>query len=81
MLNEVPKNKLEGFGVARAVLQEVNFVKSANHKASNFMRQAQFLPKLLKQLEEKPQSVIDDLNKLNALITTSEAILIQVNKI
>ena len=59
-------------------MQEINFVKSSNNKASNFVRQSQFLSGIQKKLEENPQSVIDDLNRLRALITSPEALHVQV---
>lgn len=64
--------------VARSVLQEVNFVKSSNYKTSNFVRQSQFLNKVVKKLEENPKSVIDDLLNLRALLTIPSALTVQV---
>eukprot|EP00026_Physarum_polycephalum_P001754 Phypoly_transcript_01756.p1 GENE.Phypoly_transcript_01756~~Phypoly_transcript_01756.p1 ORF type:complete len:1003 (+),score=143.28 Phypoly_transcript_01756:138-3011(+) len=78
LLNEIPKHKLDGFGVAKSVLQEVNFIKSSNYKASNFVRQAQFLAQVLKKLEANPQEVIEDLQKLQTALTAPEALTVQV---
>ncbi|CAG8536114.1 8053_t:CDS:10 [Ambispora leptoticha] len=79
LLNDIPSSKRDGNTMANTVLRTIIFdpIKS-NQYALNVLRQEKFLTALLKQLDESPEKVVQDLMQLREILTQPENFRIDV---
>ncbi|KAF9027171.1 hypothetical protein BGZ52_004433 [Haplosporangium bisporale] len=79
LLNDIPSQKRDGSRMAKACMDVIAYDHDDSNIASlNILKQAKFLPTVLKQLETEPQTVIKALTELREILTRPANIHIQV---
>ncbi|KAF9967531.1 hypothetical protein BGZ70_009211 [Mortierella alpina] len=79
LLNDIPQQKRDGSRMAKACMDVLTYdYEKSNIASLNVLKQAKFLPEIIKKLEQDPKSVIDDLNELREILTRPANIHIQV---
>ncbi|KAF9918748.1 hypothetical protein BX616_006122 [Lobosporangium transversale] len=79
LLNDIPGQKRDGSRMARACMDVLAYdYEKSNISALNVLKQAKFLPEVIKQLEHEPETVIKALNELREILTHPANIHIQV---
>ncbi|KAF9316996.1 hypothetical protein BG003_001323 [Podila horticola] len=79
LLNDIPSQKRDGSRMAKACMDVIAYDHDESNIASlNILKQAKFLPTVLKQLETEPQTVINALTELREILTRPANIHIQV---
>ncbi|KAF9175181.1 hypothetical protein BGX20_007750 [Mortierella sp. AD010] len=79
LLNDIPQQKRDGSRMSRACMNYLTFDQDkANVAALNVLNQAKFLPDVIKQLDQEPESVIKAMKELREILTHPANIHIQV---
>ncbi|KAF9963915.1 hypothetical protein BGZ65_006325 [Modicella reniformis] len=79
LLNDIPRRKRNGSKMSTACMEFISYDnQKSNIAALNVLNQAKFLPNVIKQLEQEPQTVIQDLTELREILTRPSNMRIQV---
>ncbi|KAI1310239.1 hypothetical protein EDD11_003855 [Mortierella claussenii] len=79
LLNDIPGQKRDGSSMSRACMDVIAYDhEKSNVAALNVLKQAKFLPEVIKQLEQEPETVIKALKELREILTHPANIHIQV---
>ncbi|KAG0246126.1 hypothetical protein BGX31_004315 [Mortierella sp. GBA43] len=79
LLNDIPQQKRDGSRMSKSCFEYIAYDgETSNIAALNVLKQAKFLPNVIKQLEQDPQSVVNDMKELREILTRPSNIHIQV---
>ncbi|KAG0262678.1 hypothetical protein BG011_009899 [Mortierella polycephala] len=79
LLNDIPQQKRDGSRMSRACMDVITYdYEKSNIAALNVLKQAKFLPEVIKKLEQEPETVIKALSELREILTRPANIHIQV---
>ncbi|KAF9431276.1 hypothetical protein BGZ94_003591 [Podila epigama] len=79
LLNDIPQEKRDGSRMSKACMDVIAYDHDHSNIASlNVLKQAKFLPTVLKQLDSEPETVIKALTELREILTSPANIHIQV---
>ncbi|XP_013400143.1 uncharacterized protein C05D11.1 [Lingula anatina] len=79
MVNEVSRLKRRGLLIAQNMMKDMSFDKASNMVVMGFMRQHTFLTEMLEKLEKSPTEVIEQMKRLQKLLTLPENITIHMS--
>ncbi|KAF9189909.1 hypothetical protein BGZ51_009188 [Haplosporangium sp. Z 767] len=79
LLNDIPQQKRDGSRMSRACMDVITYdYEKSNIAALNVLKQAKFLPEVIKKLEQEPETVIKALTELREILTRPANVHIQV---
>lgn len=81
MANDVAQAKRNGNSIARILLKSIFYKMDANFQMITLVRQHKFLTNVIEKLEspEGAQGIIDDLNRLRAILTSGPNIALHIS--
>ncbi|KAF9586373.1 hypothetical protein BGW38_006117 [Lunasporangiospora selenospora] len=79
LLNDIPQEKRDGSRMSKSCMSFLTYDHDdSNIAALGILKQAKFLPAVIKQLEQEPETVVKALNELREILTRPANIHIQV---
>jgi Zn-dependent M16 (insulinase) family peptidase len=64
MQQSIPEMKRDGSVVASSVWGELLYSENSTSRVASVLSQSEFIPKLVKQLQESPDQVVADFNEI-----------------
>ncbi|KAF9100744.1 hypothetical protein BGX29_006292 [Mortierella sp. GBA35] len=79
LLNDIPSQKRDGSRMSRVCMDVISYdEEKSNISSLSILKQAKFLPEVIKQLEKEPETVIKALTELREILTRPANVHIQV---